>query len=211
MEPLPKTIRLMKKLYLLITICMAPLAHAAVTADHPSDSWEIVLESGYAWNVGSNTSIDYEIVPTQLTLRSPTVMQWWEGNSGERLIVRTRVSLLMESFTVGPETGYLGIAGAPSIEYWFPNQRTSAFFSIGGGIGLTDSTNVIGGQGQDFTLNWFSQLGIRHLITEDISILGSAYFIHHSNGGQTSPNPGIDALGFTVGHRLAVLVPLSQN
>jgi hypothetical protein len=30
-------------------------------------------------------------------------------------------------------------------------------------------------------------------------VLGGAYFIHHSNGGQTSPNPGIDALGFTIG------------
>ena len=53
--------------------------------------------------------------------------------------------------------------------------------------------------GQDFTLNWFSQLGIRQSITEDLSILGSAYFTHHSNGGMTDPNPGIDALGFTVG------------
>ena len=55
------------------------------------------------------------------------------------------------------------------------------------------------GQGQDFTLNWFSQFGIRQEIAPNLSVLGGAYFIHHSNGGQTSPNPGIDALGFTIG------------
>jgi hypothetical protein len=58
---------------------------------------------------------------------------------------------------------------------------------------------VPGGQGQDFTLNWFAQLGLRRELTENLSLLGGAYFLHHSNGGQTSPNPGIDALGFTVG------------
>lgn len=166
---------------------------------HPADMWEFVIESGYAWNVGSNTPIDYEIIPSQLTLRSPTVLNWWESDEGARLVVRSRASLMLEAFTVGPESGYLGISGAPSIEYWFPDEKTSLFFSIGGGIGLTDSTNVVGGQGQDFTLNWFAQLGARREIYENLSILGSAYFVHHSNGGQTSPNPGIDALGFTVG------------
>ena len=166
---------------------------------HPADAWELVLESGYAWNVGSNTAIDYEIVPTQLTLRAPATLNWWEGSDGSRLVVRSRVSLMMESIVVGPETYYLGLSGAPSIEYWFPEERTSLFFSIGGGAGLTDSTAVPGGQGQDFTLNWFAQLGVRQEIAENLSVLASTYFVHHSNGGQTSPNPGIDALGFTLG------------
>jgi len=166
---------------------------------HPSEAWELTLESGYLWNVGSNTPIDYEIIPTQLTLRTPAHWQWWEDEHGARLIVRGRYSLMMETFTVGPESGYLGISGAPSIEYWFADARTSLFFSIGGGVGLTDSTGVPGGQGQDFTLNWFAQLGLRRELTENLSLLGGAYFLHHSNGGQTSPNPGIDALGFTVG------------
>ncbi|MBB5349907.1 hypothetical protein HNR46_000128 [Haloferula luteola] len=171
----------------------------AAFADHPSDTWEITTETGYLWNIGHNTSIDYEIVPTQLTFRTPAQLFWWEGEDGARLIVRGRYSLMMEYFTVGPETGYLGISGAPSVEYWFPGSTTSAFFSIGGGLGLTDSTRVPGGQGQDFTLNWFANLGLRQELTECLSLLGGAYFVHHSNGGQTSPNPGIDALGFTVG------------
>ena len=169
------------------------------TIAHPADAWELTLESGYTWNIGSNTPIDYEIVPTQLTLRTPTHLTWWEDESGARLVVRGRYSLMMETITVGPESYYLGISGAPSIEYWFADAKTSLFFSIGGGVGLTDSTRVPGGQGQDFTLNWFTNLGLRREIAKDLSLLAGAYFVHHSNGGQTNPNPGIDALGFTVG------------
>lgn len=185
----------MKTAPLLSTLLAAPL----MAQDHPADAWELTLESGYTWNVGSNTPIDYEIVPTQLTLRTPTHLSWWEDENGARLVVRGRFSLMMETFTVGPESGYLGLSGSPSIEYWFPDAKTSAFFCIGGGIGLTDSTNVPGGQGQDFTLNWFAHLGLRREIAEDLSLLGGVYFVHHSNGGATTPNPGIDALGFTVG------------
>ena len=82
---------------------------------------------------------------------------------------------------------------------WFPSQRTSTFYSIGGGFGWTNSTNIPGGQGQDFTFNWFSQLGVRQSIGDKVSLLVAAYYIHHSNMGQTNPNPGIDALGVTVG------------
>jgi hypothetical protein len=175
------------------------LAGPLAAQDHPSNAWELTLESGYLWNVGSNTTIDYEIVPTQLTLRTPVQWSWWEDENGARLVVRSRFSLMMETFTTGPETGYLGLSASPSIEYWFPDEKTSAFFCIGGGVGLTDSTNVPGGQGQDFTLNWFAHLGLRREIAKDLSLLGGAYFVHHSNGGQTNPNPGIDALGFTIG------------
>jgi len=176
----------------------AGLAMAA-DPEHPAESWEFTLESGYLENIGSNTPLDYEIIPTQFTFRSPTVLDWFAGDDGSRIVVRSRASLLMESIIEGPESFYFGINGAPSIEYWFPNEKTSLFFSIGGGVGWTDSTSVPGGQGQDFTLNWFSQLGLRQEIAPNLSVLGGAYFIHHSNGGATSPNPGIDALGFTLG------------
>ncbi len=167
--------------------------------EDPADSWEWTLESGYLWNVGNNTDIDYEIVPTQLTLRSPVVWTWWEDESGAEIVVRNRFSLLMESITAGPESYYLGAAAAPSIEYWFPDDKTSLFFSIGGGLGWTDSSGGTDGMGQDLTFNWFTQLGVRREIMENVSLLGGVYFIHHSNLGMTDPNPGIDALGFTLG------------
>jgi lipid A 3-O-deacylase len=177
----------------------APLLLASTAVAHPADQWEFVVESGYLWNVGDNTSIDYEIIPTQLTFRSPTMWTWFSGDDGSRLVVRNRFAAIFETITVGPEDYYIGLSAAPSIEYWFPSETTSIFFSIGGGVGLTNSTDVFDGQGQDFTFNWFSQLGVRQQITKDLSLLGGAYFVHHSNGGQTDPNPGIDALGFTIG------------
>lgn len=168
-------------------------------ASHPSGDWELTVESGYLWQVGGDATHDYEIAPTQLTLRTPAHWTWWEGDEGARLVVRARSSLLLESIVEGPEDYYVGLAAAPSIEYWFAGARSSLFFSLGGGAGWTNSTDRPGALGQDFTLNWFAQCGLRRSLGADASLLAGAYFLHHSNGGQTDPNPGIDALGFTVG------------
>ena len=181
-------------------LVLASVPLISIAAAHPADEWEFVLESGYLKNIGNNTPIDYEIIPTQLTFRSPVMWNLLDGGDGSKLVVRNRFAGIFETFVRGPEDYYLGLSAAPSLEYWFPSEKTSLFFSIGGGFGWTNSSGGDGGgMGQDFTLNWFSQLGIRQSITEDLSILGSAYFTHHSNGGMTDPNPGIDALGFTVG------------
>jgi lipid A 3-O-deacylase len=166
---------------------------------HESDIWEWTVESGYLWNVGNNTEIDYEIVPTQFTLRSPVVWQLWENAAGAKCVVRNRFSALFETITRGPEDAYLGLNAAPSVELWLPSQRTSAYFSVGGGFGWTNSSGGEQGLGQDLTFNWFAQLGIRQKITENLSLLAGPYFIHHSNLGLTDPNPGIDAFGFTIG------------
>ena len=126
------------------------------------------MESGYLWNVGNNTDTDYEIIPTQLTLRSPVVWTWWKDEDGAEIVVRNRFSALYETITAGPEDYYLGVAAAPSIEYWFPSEKTSMFFSIGGGAGWINSSGGSDGQGQDLSFNWFTQLGIRQEITENL-------------------------------------------
>ena len=64
---------------------------------------------------------------------------------------------------------------------------------------MTDSTNVTGGLGQDFTYNWFAKAGLRYQLTDDLGIYGGASFMHLSNMGATDPNPGVDALGFSCG------------
>lgn len=67
-------------------------------------------------------------------------MVWtlWENEGDAKLVVRNRFSALFEAITRGPEDYYLGLAAAPSVEYWF-TQKTSAFFSVGGGLGLANS------------------------------------------------------------------------
>jgi hypothetical protein len=165
----------------------------------PWRRWEVTFESGYLWNVGSNTPLDYEIAPTQVSFRGPAHFERAAGGRGGLLVLRPRFSLLLESIVEGPEDHYFGLAAAPSAEWWLPSGRTSLFFSVGGGVGWINSTREAGGQGQDFTLNWFAHLGVRHELRPQLSLLAGVYFLHHSNGGRTDPNPGIDALGFTIG------------
>ena len=115
------------------------------------------------------------------------------------LVVRHHASLIATWVEEGPENHYFGISGSPSLEWWSPDEMWSLYFSIGGGFGVADSTDVPGGQGQDFTLNWFAKAGMRYQLNDDTAVFAGPFFQHMSNGGATTPNPGIDALGFTVG------------
>jgi len=194
----------MKKIFLAL-ICLTPPFLAAKTplvdTSREVPSWQrhvIDIETGLIWNIGSNTPISYRIAPTQISWRLPYVMKK-DFSNGSKLIVRSQFSLIGDWIESGPEDYYFGVSGAPSIEWWSADDRWSTYFSIGGGVGFTNSTEVVGGQGQDFTLNWFAKTGIRYQFNQDIGIYGGAFFQHLSNGGQTDPNPGVDALGFTVG------------
>ena len=62
----------------------AALPALGAESAHPAEAWELTFESGYLWNIGNNTPIDYEIAPTQFTLRSPTVLNWFAGEDGSR-------------------------------------------------------------------------------------------------------------------------------
>jgi lipid A 3-O-deacylase len=156
------------------------------------------VESGVLWQVGSNTSLDYRLVQTQFSWRSPYVFKF-DLDGGSTVVVRHHASLITALVAEGPEDYYLGISGSPSLEWWSEDNKWSLYFSIGGGFGLTDSTDVPGGQGQDFTLNWFTKAGARFQIDDSLAVFGGPFFQHMSNGGATDPNPGIDALGFTLG------------
>ncbi|MBK9235617.1 MAG: acyloxyacyl hydrolase [Rhodoferax sp.] len=171
----------------------------ALAQDLPADYSEWSVETGYLTKVKHNSPLDYRVVPTQLVWRSPAAFDLWRHNDGTRLLFRHRVALLVETLPRGAEDYYLGFSGAPSIELWLPNRATAAFFSIGGGAGYINAKGVDGGQGQRFTLNWFTQLGLRHQVSKNVALSGSAYFVHHSNLGMTKPNPGIDALGLNLG------------
>ena len=173
-------------------------AHAE-TPPHPADKWEVAVEAGYLKKVRNNTPLDYTIAPLQVAWRSPAMFDLWRGDSGARLTLRHRVSVLYESYLKGAEDYYVGIAGAPSLEWWAADQKSALFFEIGGGAGFTNSNNTPGGQGQDFTFNWFSQLGGRYQFTKKQAVTAGAYFTHHSNLGMTNPNPGIDVLGLNLG------------
>lgn len=167
--------------------------------NHPADRWEVAIEAGYLEKVRNNTPLDYVIAPLQVAWRSPAMFDLWKGESGARLSVRNRIAVIYETYLEGAEDYYFGFAGAPSVELWSADQKSALFFEIGGGAGLTNAKNVPGGQGQDFTFNWFSQLGLRYQFNKKQAFTAAGYFTHHSNLGMTDPNPGIDALGLNLG------------
>jgi lipid A 3-O-deacylase len=164
----------------------------------PWDRHYVDFEVGYLWKVGGSTELNYGMVPVMLTWRSPEVLGL-DFADGSTLIVRNRLSALGQWIETGPENHYFGIMGAPSIEWWNAAGTWSIYAGIGGGAGWIDSQGVAGGQGQDFTLNWFANAGIAHAINENTQLRVGGMFQHLSNGGATDPNPGVNSLGVTIG------------
>ena len=185
------------------TLLAASLALAAASAahgqEHPADRWEVAIEGGYLEKVKENSPLDYTIVPLQAAWRSPAFLDLWNWENGARLSVRHRIAVVLETYLEGGEDYYFAFAGAPTFELWNPRRTAALFFEIGGGAGLTNSKDVVGGQGQDFTFNWFTQAGLRHQFDARRALTLAGYFTHHSNLGMTDPNPGIDVLGVNVG------------
>ncbi len=172
--------------------------HASEAVEAPWERHAIDIETGMIWQFRDNTNINYQLVPTQLSWRGPHVFKW-DLAGGSTVVVRNQASLITTWVAKGPEDHYFGVSGAPSLEWWSPDSAWSLYLSVGGGVGVINSTDIMGGQGQDFTLNWFIKTGARRQICEDFAIFGGPFFQHLSNGGATTPNPGIDALGVSIG------------
>ncbi len=187
-------------LALLALLAGTPCVQAQqLPSQHPADHWEFAVEMGYLTKIKHNSPLDYRIVPTQLVWRSPPMFDIWRGANGARLTVRNRLALVAETFVRGAEDYYLAFAGSPTFELWSADQKNAVFYEIGGGVGMVNAKNVPGGQGQDFTFNWFTQLGLRRQLTPAMAVTAGMYFTHHSNLGMTNPNPGIDVRGINMG------------
>jgi hypothetical protein len=156
------------------------------------------VEAGYLWKVGGDTPLDYGMAPAMLSWRSPEVLGL-RFDDGSALVIRSRVTLLGQWVETGPENHYFGIMGAPSIEWWNAAGTWSVYGNIGGGFGWIDSQGVVGGQGQDFTLNWYAAAGLARALTDNLHLRTGVMFQHLSNGGATTPNPGVNTFGFTAG------------
>jgi hypothetical protein len=168
----------------------------------PGQPWasrDLNIETGVLWEIGTGTPIAYRLVPTQLSWRSKALLDFGFSD-GSRIVVRHRLTLLGTYIEHGPEAHYVAVMGSPSIEWWNPAGTWSLFTGSGGGLGLLDSRGVKGGQGQDFTFTWFIRGGIEHVVSPRARFTAGILYQHMSNGGQTKPNPGIDALGFTLGY-----------
>ncbi|HUG13294.1 MAG TPA: acyloxyacyl hydrolase [Opitutaceae bacterium] len=173
---------------------------AAEPAPEPAwNSHSLDVETGLLWQIGTLTPISYRLVPTQLSWRSRPIFGW-ELADGSRIVVRHRLTLIATWVQQGPESHYIGFSGSPSVEWWDRTGTWSLFTGAGGGAGVIDSRGVFGGQGQDFTLNWFIRGGVERVISKNRRLSAGFMYQHMSNAGMSDPNPGIDALGFMIGY-----------
>ncbi len=189
--------RLTSLLGALSLLLAGTLSPASATELRPWEDRAVSVETGLLWQVGNNTPLSYRLVPTQLSWRSREAFGWQLGSG--RLAVRHRFTLLGTWVQQGPESHYLALAASPSVEWWHRSGTWNVYGGAGGGFGWLDSQVVPGAQGQDFTLNWFARGGFEYRNSQYTSVTVGMMFQHLSNGGQTKPNPGIDALGFTLG------------
>jgi lipid A 3-O-deacylase len=168
-------------------------------AARPWESSALNLETGVLWEIGTGTPIAYRLVPTQLSWRSKEFLGH-VFSDGSRIMIRHRLTLIGTWVQNGPESHYVGVSGSPSVEWWDKTGTWSLFTGSGGGFGVIDSRGVKGGMGQDLTLNWFIRGGIEYVTAKNLRLSAGVMYQHMSNGGMTKPNPGIDALGFTLGY-----------
>lgn len=185
----------------IVTACACLAACAPPTTqlpgDHPADKWTVDYESAAIWRVTHTPPISYAVLPQIVSVRTP--QQARIAVAGRDLTMRSKFSLLVEPIAHGPESIYLGVSAGPSLEYWLAGHQTCWYAGAGGGCGVIDSTDVPGGQGQDFTLNWYATGGVRYYPKPDLAVNAGVFFQHLSNGGATDPNPGLNCLGPVLG------------
>jgi len=183
-----------------IVLSVIPASRAADMVQPPSEppyEWEVA--TGLLWKVGGGaTPLTYLIVPEIISLKIPPVSERpWLGGT---LVLRSRFSLLLEHVVRGPENYFVGLAAAGELEWRHPSGRFDVFFASGGGFGWLDSKgyDVVGGQGQDFNLNWLIATGVRYRTSSGWRWSAGAYFQHISNRGMNKVNPGLNVLGPTL-------------
>ncbi|HTB79938.1 MAG TPA: acyloxyacyl hydrolase [Opitutaceae bacterium] len=162
--------------------------------------WVIDYTSAMLWKAGGGaTPLSYRLLPQIISVLCPPITE--QPFAGGTLVMRTRLSLLLEPIITGPETYFIGTAAAGDLEWRNRSGRFACFFAGGGGFGLMDSRGyqVKGAQGQDFNLNWLLHAGIRVRAHGDWRWSAGVYFQHISNGGMNKVNPGLNAVGPALG------------
>ena len=128
----------------------------------------------------------------------------WGVNRDDQSIFRgyNQVYLLAmaEPIFRGPENRYFGISAGFRHVFVRPGWRLQPYASGGVGLGFIDSTDPFReGQGQDFTFNILTQVGVDYLVNEHWKVNVGALYQHLSNAGQTDPNPSLNLIGPQIG------------
>ena len=166
------------------------------TVDAPS--FEIGTETAYLVGVIGNPN-SYEIGSQFVTAR------WRLGvNRNEESFFhgynQVYALFMAEPIFRGPENYYYGISVGLRYNFVRPGSRLTPYISGGVGLGWIDShANVFGAQGQDFTFNILTAIGVSYKIDDHWKATAGLLYQHLSNGGQTDPNPSLNLLGPQIG------------
>ncbi len=191
--------RLLFKLTWLSSLLAIPALAFDPAPPLPWDACEFTVESGIMWQIGTLTRFPYRLIETQYTWKSRYIFGRVLSD-GSRIVLRNRFALIGAVIQQGPESHYIALSASPSVEWWNAANTWSVYLGSGGGFGLVDAQHVPGALGQDFTLNWLIRTGVEYVISPKQRLSAGLMYQHMSNGGMTDPNPGIDALGFSIGY-----------
>jgi hypothetical protein len=196
------------RLTLLVPVlgCFAPLTRAATdqisthfsstdVVDAPN--FEVSSETAYLVGIIGNPN-SYEVAAQFFTAR----WRWGvvERDSWLQGYNQVYAILMAEPLTRGPENHYLGISLGFRYNFAKPGARFVPYVSGGVGLGWLDShANINGAQGQDFTFNILTAVGVSYKIDNRWKFNAGVLYQHFSNGGQTDPNPSVNLLGPQMG------------
>jgi opacity protein-like surface antigen len=164
-------------------------------ADAPS--FELATETAYMVGIIGNPN-SYDIAAQFFTAR------WrWGGIERDSWLQgynQVYALFMAEPIVRGPENFYYGISVGLRYVFAKPGARFALYVSGGVGLGWLDShASVFGAQGQDFTFNILSAVGVSYQVNDHWKLTGGILYQHLSNGGQTDPNPSLNLLGPQIG------------
>jgi lipid A 3-O-deacylase len=165
--------------------------------DLDAPNFESSVESAFLFSILGNPH-RYQIGAEFLTAR----VRWGinESDSWLRGYNQFYVLAMAEPIFSGPENHYFGMSTGMRYNFVRPNWRLLPYISGGVGLGWIDShANIPGAQGQDFTFNILTAVGVAYEISDRWKLNAGALYEHLSNGGQTSPNPSTNLLGPQIG------------
>jgi hypothetical protein len=193
-------------LAVLLLSLFAPLATAAgdristhFTASDvvEAPSFEVASETAYLLGIIGNPN-SYEVAAQFFTAR----WRWGvvERDSWMQGYNQVYASIVAEPLVRGPENHYFGISVGLRYNFAKPGARFVPYVSGGLGLGWLDShPKVFGAQGQDFTFNILTAVGVSYKVNDRWKWNAGVLYQHLSNGGQTDPNPSVNLLGPQIG------------
>ena len=191
--------------FLLAVFCASSPAFAGPNASGPPPAreelnppeFEVSVESAYLLGF-INALHSYEIGAVFVTGR----VRWGviDNDSWLRGYNQIYVTAMGEPILRGIENHYFGANIGMRYNFVRPYWRLVPYISGGLGAGAIDSRpSVRGGQGQDFTYNILTAVGVSYEINKQWKMNVGVLYEHLSNAGQTNPNPSLNLIGPQIG------------